>query len=454
MGKRRFLCAMLGVCMGLQALLFPCQAWADDGEIEKFVGGILSGTSAALEPSVVLESSVVLEPPAVSEVSAAPESPAALESSAAPEPPVLNAASAVLMDADSGRVLFEKDGFTVRPMASTTKIMTCILALENGDPDDEVLVSAYAASMPDVQLNIREGERYRLGDLLCSLMLESHNDTAVAIAEHIGGSVEGFAAMMNQKARDLGCSDTCFVTPNGLDGTDENGGEHSTTARDLAAIMRYCVMLSPKREEFLEITRTPSHSFTDLDGKRSFYCLNHNAYLSMSARALTGKTGFTGKAGYCYVGALKDGERTFIAVLLGCGWPPHKTYKWNDMRRLEAYGADNYEYREISLEGLTFPRVAVPDGQEGWTGVCLAAGQEHEPLRLLMRPDEELNVRESIPRALAAPVAKGQIVGSLQYYIGDELAASYPLQADREVQKRDALWYLKRLVLRYIFDKF
>ena len=415
MGKRRFLYAALGICMGLQALLFPCQAWADDGEIEKLVGGILSGTSAALEPSVVLE------PPVVSEVSAAPESPAALESSAAPEPPVLNAASAVLMDADSGRVLFEKDGFTVRPMASTTKIMTCILALENGDPDDEVLVSAYAASMPDVQLNIREGERYRLGDLLCSLMLESHNDTAVAIAEHIGGSVEGFAAMMNQKARDLGCSDTCFVTPNGLDGTDEDGGEHSTTARDLAAIMRYCVMLSPKREEFLEITRTPSHSFTDLEGKRSFYCLNHNAYLSMSARALTGKTGFTGKAGYCYVGALKDGERTFIAVLLGCGWPPHKTYKWNDMRRLEAYGADNYEYREISLEGLTFPLVVVPDGQEGWTGVCVAAGQ---------------------------------IVGSLQYYIGDELAASYPLQADREVQRRDALWYLKRLVLRYIFDKF
>ncbi len=141
----------------------------------------------------------------------------------------VNAEAAVVMDADSGRVLFEKDGFTVRSMASTTKIMTCILALENGDPDDEVLVSAYAASMPDVQLNIREGERYRLGDLLCSLMLESHNDTAVAIAEHIGGSVEGFAAMMNQKARDLGCSDTCFVTPNGLDGTDENGGEHSTT---------------------------------------------------------------------------------------------------------------------------------------------------------------------------------------------------------------------------------
>ena len=124
MGKRRFLYAALGICMGLQALLFPCQAWADDGEIEKLVGCILSGMSAAPEPSAVLEPSGVLKLPAVSEVSAAPESPAALESSAAPEPPVLNAASAVLMDADSGRVLFEKDGFTVRPMASTCLLYT------------------------------------------------------------------------------------------------------------------------------------------------------------------------------------------------------------------------------------------------------------------------------------------------------------------------------------------
>ncbi|MDE7276814.1 MAG: D-alanyl-D-alanine carboxypeptidase, partial [Lachnospiraceae bacterium] len=109
----------------------------------------------------------------------------------------LYAQAAVLMDADSGRVLYGKNENEVLPMASTTKIMTCILALEYGNPDDIVEVSAYAASMPKVKLYMQEGEKYRLEDLLYSLMLESHNDSAVAIAEAVGGSVEEFAVMMN-----------------------------------------------------------------------------------------------------------------------------------------------------------------------------------------------------------------------------------------------------------------
>ena len=117
----------------------------------------------------------------------------------------LHARAWVLMDADSGRILAGKDADTAYPMASTTKILTCILALEQGNPDDWVEVSEKAASMPDVQLNMRAGERYRLSDLLYSLMLESHNDSAVAVAEHIGGSVEGFAEKMNRKAREIGC---------------------------------------------------------------------------------------------------------------------------------------------------------------------------------------------------------------------------------------------------------
>ena len=165
-------------------------------------------------------------------------------------PPLkLYAKSAVLMDAASGRVLYSKNGDEQLPMASTTKIMTLILTLERADLDDTVTVSAYAASMPDVQLNIREGEQYRLKDLLYSLMLESHNDSAVAIAEHVGGSVEEFAAMMNQKAREIGCTNTWFITPNGLDATAEYTnaqGEketrtHVTTAEDLARIMSYCI---------------------------------------------------------------------------------------------------------------------------------------------------------------------------------------------------------------------
>lgn len=109
------------------------------------------------------------------------------------------------MDADSGRILFAKNGQEQRAMASTTKIMTCILALENGDLSDEVAVSAEAASQPAVRLGMEEGQRFYLKDLLYSLMLESHNDSAVAVAEHIGGSVEGFASMMNKKAMELGC---------------------------------------------------------------------------------------------------------------------------------------------------------------------------------------------------------------------------------------------------------
>ena len=194
----------------------------------------------------------------------------------------LYAQAAVLMDADSGRVLYGKNEKDILPMASTTKIMTCILALEYGNVDEIVEASAYAASMPKVKLYVKQGERYRLGDLLYSLMLESHNDSAVVIAEAVGGSVEGFAAMMNQKARDIGCYDTYFITPNGLDAVvNDSGRVHSTTAADLAKIMAYCVTDSPAREQFLEITRTIGYDFTDADGKRSFHCNNHNAFLNM-----------------------------------------------------------------------------------------------------------------------------------------------------------------------------
>ena len=181
----------------------------------------------------------------------------------------LYARAAVLMDADSGRVLVQKDAGRPMPMASTTKIMTCILTLEHAQTEDLVDVSAYAAKMPEVKLHIMEGERYKLIDLLHSLMLESHNDAAVAIAEHVGGSVEGFAQMMNEKAKSIGCMDTYFITPNGLDASEQvtepdgtTGTKvHSTTARDLAAIMSYCITKSPKKDEFLKITRTQSYTF-------------------------------------------------------------------------------------------------------------------------------------------------------------------------------------------------
>ena len=295
----------------------------------------------------------------------------------------LYAQSAVLMDAESGRILYEKDGEHVLPMASTTKIMTCILALECGNLEDYAEASSYASSMPKVKLYVKSGEYFKLKDLLYSLMLESHNDSAVVIAEHIAGSTEAFADMMNQKARVIGCFDTFFITPNGLDatvtGSDGQVRAHSTTAADLARIMSYCITDSPKREEFLKITETTSYSFGSYQKKedsfvpsgRTFSCNNHNAFLSMMDGALSGKTGFTGNAGYCYVGALKRDNRTFVVALLACGWPNNKSYKWSDTKQLMNFGLENFEYHSLSevlYDESTLSPIPVQNGQTSRLG--------------------------------------------------------------------------------------
>lgn len=367
----------------------------------------------------------------------------------------LYAQSAVLMDADSGRVLFEKNGYEQKPMASTTKIMTLIVTLENANLDEIVTVSQYAASMPDVQLGIRKDEQYRLGDLLYSLMLESHNDSAVAIAEHVGGSVEGFAEMMNAKARDIGCYNTYYITPNGLDATDE-GGTHSTTAADLARTMRYCITQSPKREEFLTITRTSSYSFGDTEGLRSFTVGNKNAFLTMMEGALSGKTGFTNNAGYCYVGALKRDDRTFIVALLACGWPNNRSYKWSDTRKLMSYGLENYEYRDV-WEETTFSPLPVKNGipesgnleDEACTGVELAVGAEANHLRLLLADGEQVSVETNFPEAVTAPIEPGTIVGSVRYYLDGEIVQIYPVTATDRVEPITLPWCFERTAKKY-----
>lgn len=356
----------------------------------------------------------------------------------------LYAQAAVLMDADSGRVLYGKNEKDILPMASTTKIMTCILALEYGNPDQIVEVSAYAASMPKVKLYAKQGERYRLGDLLYSLMLESHNDSAVVIAEAVGGSVEEFASMMNQKARDIGCYDTYFITPNGLDATvNDSGRVHSTTAADLAKIMAYCVTDSPEKEQFLQITQTLGYDFTDADGKRSFHCNNHNAFLGMMKEAISGKTGFTNNAGYCYVGAVESEGRIFTVALLACGWPNNRTYKWSDMKKLTAYGMERYLYRDI-YEPQEFQNIRVQNGidetygkpyGEVYVPVRLEDGGEHS-ISYLLCEDDEIEVRTKIADVLQAPVTKKEQVGMVSYYLNDTLIKQYPVVTEAAVEER------------------
>lgn len=385
----------------------------------------------------------------------------------------LHAASAVLMDASSGRILYEKNGYAVLPMASTTKIMTCILALEYGDPSDYVEASSYAAGMPRVKLSARAGECFLLKDLLYSLMLESHNDSAVMIAEHLAGSVQAFADMMNQKARDLGCFDTCFVTPNGLDATvtfpDGSSREHSTTASDLAKIMSYCIMSSPKKDDFLTITRTPSHSFSSyrckegqyLETGRIFSCQNHNAFLSMMDGALSGKTGFTGKAGYCYVGALRQQDRTFVVALLACGWPNHKTYKWSDTKALMTYGLENYEFHRLSEalydENLLDP-IPVTGGQTAQIGgTAYTALSIHRSDKafdpdtgMLLSHQEAFIPMLSLSRSQTAPLAAGTQVGKIDYLVGDQVVYTESIVTVSSVPAIDLSWCLHQILSHYL----
>ncbi len=365
----------------------------------------------------------------------------------------LYATAAVLMDADTGRVLYGKNEDAPMAMASTTKIMTCIIVLEEGNLEDEIQVSSYAASMPKVKLNIKKGEVYKVKDLLYSLMLESHNDVAVALAEYIGKqylseelkakntseytveeskqAVAAFALRMNAKAAELGCENTYFITPNGLDATEtitlEDGNivqhEHHTTAAELARIMVYCINESGKKDSFLEITRTPNHSFSA--NGRSFSCTNHNAFLNMMNGALSGKTGFTNKAGYCYVGALERDGRTYTLALLACGWPNNKNYKWSDSKKLFSYGLEHYTYRDFAPE-VVLSSIQVLGGAsvEGNPFQSVSVNVEREegilPIRLLAGEKENIVAHTEVETVLEAPVEKGTKVGTIGYYLIEE----------------------------------
>lgn len=379
----------------------------------------------------------------------------------------LHALSACLMDADTGRVLYGKDCSTLRANASTTKILTCILALEYGNPDDMVTVSKYAASMPDVQLNMTAGDQYRLGDLLYSLMLESHNDTAVAIAEHIGGDVQGFARLMNEKAEDIGCLNSHFITPNGLDASETIDGTeyiHGTTASDLCLIMAYCI----QNEAFLKITQTPSYSFTNyvsgddgnvVPGTKSYTVNNKNAFLSMMEGVISGKTGFTGNAGYCYVTALRKDDRTFTVALLGCGWPNNKTYKWQDASMLLNYALGCYTKNDIFEYNKALPELNVAQGicdtslhsgiNAGKTPKVSLAMKE-EPLTFLTKSDDRITVDYDYLTNIEAPVAEGDVLGSATYSINDTVVKKFNIYAAHSVEKFDYSFCLKGVLFKFL----
>ena len=347
----------------------------------------------------------------------------------------LNALSAALIDGKSGRVLYDKDGQVQKAMASTTKIMTCIVALENSSLDEIVTVSQYASTMPDVQLRIKKDEQYYMRDMLYSLMLESHNDVAVAIAEHVGGSVEGFASMMNQKAKELCCENTNFVTPNGLDADG-----HHTTAVEIAKIASYAI----QNEDFLSITNAANWTFSEITKGRSFMVSNKDKFLYMYDGAIGVKTGFTNNAGYCFVGAVNQNDNIFVSSVLGSGWPPHKNYKWKDTCSLMDYGRDNFKKIDI-FHPQTFVPIYVEDGKEKIVDLYYS-----DEIHLLMSSDDYIKIKFYMPKKLVAAVEKYTAIGKARYYVNDEFIKEVPIFTSDKIDKVDFEYCMDEIVSMWL----
>lgn len=350
--------------------------------------------------------------------------------------------SYALTDARTNRVLAGKKETTPMANASTTKILTCIVTLERCELDEQVTITQNAASQPKVRLGVKTGEVYSLEELMYGLMLESYNDCAVAIAEHVAGSVEEFAKMMNEKALEIGCRDTYFITPNGLDEEDDVSFHH-TTAEDLCRIMAYCIWESPKKEVFLQITQTRNYG--------NF--INRNSFLDQMDGVISGKTGFTSKAGYCYVAAFeREGER-FCIALLACGWPNNKTYKWKDARVLLNHGMENYSLVQKEQERLTESFLV-----NGYVGrmnfsqlhqkMSISMEGVSEMLEVLLAQEEKLQKEVILYTDTSLPIEKGQILGKCNYYIEDILLESVPLVA----QENADVWTLSKIVKTIILE--
>ena len=366
----------------------------------------------------------------------------------------------VLIDSDSGRILSGSNETTAVSMASTTKIMTLIIALENCDKNFVATTSAYAASMPDVQLNSITGEQFVLDDLYYSLMLESHNDSAVIIAENVAyyllcknpalrsetpfisnynydssflseidreqseKLVYIFTDLMNEKADDILLFDTYYITPNGLDAEDDYSFHH-TTAYDLAKTMAYCI----NNDEFLRITQTVSKTFSDTTGKYTYQLNNKNRLLNPENGVISGKTGFTNKAGYCYVCAYKENDRTLCIALLACGWPPNKNYKWSDANYLIALGKKYNKQKYFNCEYTFY--IPVSKGKYSFCELIPDSAVE-----FLACDDDSVNIQIDIPETLTAPVNSAQIYGTINIYVNDEPARSINLKAKQSIPKK------------------
>lgn len=330
---------------------------------------------------------------------------------AAAGPGDLSAVSAVLIEAETGTVLYQKNAGERRAMASTTKIMTALLTIEAGDLDREFTVDPLAIRVEGTSMGLQEGDRVSRRDLLYGILLPSGNDAANAAAVSVSGSIPEFVKLMNSKAQELGLSDTHFVTPSGLDADG-----HYTTALDLARLTAYAM----KEETFCEIVacRSAEVEFGNPPYKRTLY--NSNKMLARYDGAIGVKTGFTDNARRCLVSAAERDGVTLIAVTLNAG------DDWNDHTKMLDYGFTQVKAYPLELGCDT--RVSVAG-----TGQSVGVYSHEETLALTPQQRTRLTRRVMLPTFVYGTVDKGDKLGEIQFYLDGELVKTCPLYADSTV---------------------
>lgn len=341
--------------------------------------------------------------------------------------PAPGARAAVLIDGASGRLLYGSSEHKQLPMASTTKVMTALLALESCSLQETVTASRRASGVPGTSIYLREGERLTMEEMLLGLMLRSGNDAAVAIAEHVSGSVEAFAQRMNERAQELGAQAN-FVTPNGLD-----AGGHSISALGLALVARQAMTLPDFRRIVGTQKATISWPGNDFDRVLT----NKNRLLREYEGATGIKTGFTSKAGRCLVFSAEREGMELIGVVLNCG-------TWFDSaEKLLDWGFAHYSLAEAARTGEVAARAAIRGGEEKSVELraesdVAAAVCEGDAWRVLLEVDE-----------LRAPVRAGQVCGRIALEVNGEVLVQSDLLAAREVARRDFWAALRRVFRRF-----
>lgn len=346
----------------------------------------------------------------------------------ASEPFAVAARGAVLIDGDSGRVLFGQNADERLPMASTTKVMTALIALERAGLDERVTAGKNAAGVPGTSLYLSEGEALSMEHMLYGLLLRSGNDAAVAIAEHVAGSVPEFAAMMNARAAQIG-ADAHFVNPHGLDADG-----HAISALGLARVMREAMNLA----DFRRITGTRRKVIPWIGSEYSRVLENKNRLLKTYAGATGGKTGYTGKAGRCLVFSAERGGLSLIGAVLNCP-------TWFDTAAaMLDYGFEHFRADRALEAGEVVASLPVRQGAK-----AAAAVAAEDALRAAVAVGARAETEIDLPDDLTAPVRVGEVVGTARIKSGGQVVAQCRLVAAESVEARSLAQSLRRLLSRW-----